>query len=81
MANGSAEDTREALVETIRLMADDLKTNPAAWQNSDLHSFLEAAAAWLEDSDGYYQNIGKVPPATPSWSTLADILQAARSYE
>lgn len=81
MANGSAEDTREALVETIRRMAEDLKANPAAWENRDLHSFLEAAASWLEDSDGYYRNIGKTPPVTPSWSTLGEILQAARSYE
>ncbi|MDP3502849.1 MAG: hypothetical protein Q8S33_21125 [Myxococcales bacterium] len=66
---------------TIRQMADDLRANPAAWENRDLHSFLEAAASWLEDSDGYYRNIGKTPPATPSWSTLGEILQAARSYE
>lgn len=62
-------------------MRTDLANNPQAWENADLGRFLEAFEAWVRDMDGYFENRGEQTPAEPSWSLLATILSAARSYE
>ena len=73
--------SRDDLVAFVRRLRCDLLENRDAWENSTLDSYLEAMAAWIEDSDGYYRNMGQPVPQTPSWKTLADILLAAKVYE
>lgn len=73
--------TRGDLAEFVRNLAADLKQRPEAGENADLGAFLEAASAWNEDMDGYYQTRGESVPSQPDWRTLAEILAAARVYE
>jgi hypothetical protein len=81
--DGRLQDTlsREDLADLVRGLADEFRRKPDDWQNRDLHSYLEAMAAWVEDMDGYYRNRGEVAPDQPTWKTLAQILQAAKVYE
>ncbi len=65
----------------MRALAEALRQRPEAWENADLGPFLEAMSAWIEDMDGYYRNRGEAVPNRPDWSTLAEILAAARVYE
>ncbi|WP_456341017.1 DUF7660 family protein [Streptomyces mirabilis] len=33
------------------------------WENTDLPSFLDALAAWMDDAHGWYRNTGReLPP-------------------
>jgi hypothetical protein len=73
--------TREAFVSFVRSLAHDVRERPDTWENVDLPSFLEAAAAWAESMDGYYANRGERLPERPDWRTFALILAAARVYE
>lgn len=73
--------TREDFVSFIHLLVQDLKDNPSGWENSDLGSFLNAMAAWVEDMDAYYQNQGLPMPDQPDWRLLGHILMAAKIYE
>jgi hypothetical protein len=72
---------RQALADYVSSLAVDLRENPARWENNTLPEFLSSMAAWIEDMDGYYTNQGLKVPESPSWSTLAEILTAARVYE
>ena len=45
-----------------------------------LHT-LEALAAWVKDSDGYFANRNEPFPPHPTWRLFALMLQAARGYE
>jgi hypothetical protein len=75
-------DNRGDLAAFIRDLAEDLRRNRSQWENADLASYLEAAAAWVDDMDGYYKNVrGKPVPELPSWGIFADILAAASKYE
>ncbi len=65
----------------LRQMANDFDANRAAWENADLESFLRAAAAWVEDMDGYYESLGEPAPQEPTWAVVADVFRAAKSYE
>ena len=72
---------REDLAQFLRALHTTLKEKPDEWDNPDLDSFLEAAAAWVEDMEGYYKGKGEAVPNQPAWKTLARILLAARIYE
>lgn len=80
---------RKALIAFIREMQTDLDSSPRAeqvsasspdgpeaggWENSDLPSFLDAMASWIED-------MGDRLPTSPTWETFYDILSAAKIYE
>ena len=73
--------TREDLAAFVSLLLEDCEANADEWQNSDLPSFLEAMAAWIQDMDRYYDaerlDMEKLTP----WRLIADILEASRIYE
>jgi hypothetical protein len=73
--------TPQDLAQFVRALVASLDQDDASWENRDLKSFLAAAAAWIEDMDGYYRNSGQEVPESPSWETVADMLAAARVYE
>jgi len=76
-----AIDSREAFVSFVQSLARDVRERPDTWENADLPSFLEAAAAWTEAMHGFYANRGEQFPGRPDWRTFAWILAAARIYE
>ncbi|MFD4462150.1 hypothetical protein [Nocardia sp. NPDC058480] len=51
------------------------------WNNLTLESFLEALGAWVDDSNGWYQNHGKELPRNGDWTFFARALNAAAIYE
>lgn len=77
----SAVTRREELVAFIAELRDEHRTDPEAWENNDLFGFLDALAAWIEDSPGYWANEGQPEPEQPDWSWVALSLRAATRYE
>lgn len=50
--------------------------------NDTVYLYVQAAAAWLEDADGFYKNIGEARDTKEAdWQLFADILAAALTYE
>lgn len=73
--------TKTDLVRFLHQLSDDFKSNQATWENASIDDYLDAMAAWVEDMDGYYLNVGKQVPEEINWSVIADIIIAARDYE
>lgn len=73
--------TKEELIKLIYLLSKESVMKSNSWRNNDLSSYLEAIASWIEDMDGFYENMGKSLPEKINWSVFADILMAARIYE
>ncbi|MDB5051397.1 MAG: hypothetical protein JWO30_4468 [Fibrobacteres bacterium] len=73
--------TKKDLVDFIRNLIEDLQKNKSTWENPTLETYLEAMAAWIEDSDGYYLNQNRPVPIEPTWNNVADMLIAAKMYE
>jgi hypothetical protein len=46
-----------------------------------LPTFLEAIAAWVADSEGFFRSIGQPIPTPETWKLVAIVLQAATIYE
>ena len=65
----------------IGALRDEYRCNPDSWENNDLERFLDALASWVEDSPGYWANMGQAEPEHPDWSWVALALRAASGYE
>ena len=72
--------SRDDLADFIERLGSELRSG-GSWENSDLESFLEAMAAWTRDMEGYHSNRSALPPVTPEWKTLGEILLGATQYE
>jgi hypothetical protein len=70
---------RERLIVIARELASEAAAG-ATWTNAMTHDYLEAFAAWLADSSGFYANHDRVPPGN-GWEVVADALRAATIYE
>ncbi|MFF0276963.1 hypothetical protein [Streptomyces sp. NPDC004330] len=73
--------SRDELVSFVRELHQDFLRNGHKWENQGLGSFLEALAAWMQDSPGWYRNSGNELPGGGDWTFLARALQAAAAYE
>ncbi|MET9486617.1 hypothetical protein [Nocardia sp. NPDC006630] len=67
-----------ACVDDLRINLQDQRDR---WNNATLESFLEALSAWVDASDGWYQNRGKELPRNGDWTFFARALTAAAVYE
>lgn len=76
-----AVETREDFVRFARTLAEEYARDGRGWENRDLKAFLDAAASWIEDADGYYRGRGETLPSPPGWRLFAHALQAAKVYE
>ena len=74
-------NNRDEFIQFINVLIEDFRINGSLWGNSDLLSFLEAMAAWVEDMDGYYAYKNQALSSNISWNIMADILSAAKIYE
>jgi len=73
--------SRDELVAFVRELHQDYLRRGYEWENQRLDHFLEALAAWMHDSPGWYRNFGKDLPESGDWTFLARALQAATVYE
>ncbi len=75
-------NSRRDLAQFIYALQSDLRLHPENWENQDLHTYLGALAAFLNDAHGYYRNAKlDISADLPSWRLLADCLQAASVYD
>ena len=66
--------------EFIKL-ASSIAKESYNWNYDSPQEYIEAMANWLEDCDGFYNNMNiKMDPQKPSWQIFADALQAATVY-
>ncbi|MCY9669210.1 hypothetical protein M5X11_30525 [Paenibacillus alginolyticus] len=72
--NPNDVSSKDELVAFLHTLRHDLTDNASRWENQTLESFLEAMAAWLNDSDD-------ANAKTPTWSLLATSLLAGKAYE
>uniref|UniRef100_UPI003F686B2E DUF7660 family protein n=1 Tax=Streptomyces polyasparticus TaxID=2767826 RepID=UPI003F686B2E len=65
----------------MKRLREDHSRRGAEWENRTLDRFLEALAAWVEDSPGWYANFGQEMPPQGDWTLFARALSVARVYE
>jgi len=73
--------SKDDLVSFILILIKFLKEYPEDWENITLESYLDALAAWINDMDGYFHNIGEPVPQQPDWELIGRSLMNASNYE
>ena len=77
--------TKEDFLEFTQLLVEDLSSNK--WENNNLVDYLESIKSWVDDMDGYFENmrdfeaLEKIKNNQLDWKILAKILLAATMYE
>jgi hypothetical protein len=75
--------TREDFIDFMSFFVKSIKDGEPI-ENNSVESYLDGIASWVEDMDGYYENMGiadEVKLDSMNWRVLADILVAATMYE
>jgi len=75
--------TREDFIDFMSSFVKSIRDGEPI-ENNSVESYLDGIASWVEDMDGYYENMGianEVKTDSMSWRVLADILVAATMYE
>ena len=73
--------TPQELAEFIRSLKNNYVDSPQSWENADLATYLDAIAAWVKDSDGFFENNDLPRPNSEVWQVVAMVLYAASIYE
>jgi len=77
--SGALAGGRERAAQTARRLSEEA-TSGADWANQPLGRYLQALAAWLDDSDHYYANHHRVRPSN-AWEIINEALRAPTVYE
>lgn len=79
---GEAIASKADFTDFVRLLFHNYRNHPNEWENGSLNLFLQGLVGFVENMEGYYQNLGAaVDLERPGWRVFADILLAARVYE
>ena len=66
--------SKEDFIEFMRLYIPTINY-------SSVRDYLDSLVAWVEDMDGYYNNIGKEMPMNINWDFVARLLYVGSIYE
>lgn len=62
-------------------MLNDNRDNSDEWENKDIQSYLEGIYSWVEDMEGYFENMKLDIPANIDWKFIAILFYVGKIYE
>lgn len=77
----NAIQTKDEFIEFLNLMIKDNEINSEEWENKSITEYLEGMASWVEDMDGYYNNMNLQMPRDIDWKFIATLLYVGKIYE
>ena len=77
----NAIQTKDEFIEFLNLMIKDKEINSEEWENKSITEYLEGMASWVEDMDGYYNNMNLQMPRDIDWKFIATLLYVGKIYE
>lgn len=77
----NAIQTRESFIEFLYFMIKDKENNSEEWKNKSITEYLEGMASWVEEMDGYYNNMKLQMPRDIDWKFIATLLYVGKIYE
>ncbi|WP_184072720.1 DUF7660 family protein [Nocardiopsis mwathae] len=77
----SSIESREDLSRFLIDLAEKVESGAFPCANGGSVDYVRAAGYWVRAMHGFYMNQGEQVPASPDWSTIAQIFSAAFVYE
>lgn len=73
--------SKEELIDFLDFLSKDRSKNKEEWQNNTIEDYLAAIGSWIEDMEGYYENMNLPIPNDENWSFIATLLYIGKIYE
>ncbi|MFJ4657977.1 hypothetical protein ACIP5Y_42480 [Nocardia sp. NPDC088792] len=73
--------SKEELSRYILNLADRVESGSMPMENGSVVAYVRAAAYWVNDSAGFFENNGMEVPENPDWALIGMIFSAACVYE
>ena len=73
--------TKKDFIRFVKLLETDFITNQEEWENTSIDMFLDALAAWTEDTERFGENCNEEISKNIPWRVFAEILLASKIYE
>ncbi len=74
-------NSKDEFIKFVGQLIKDLKNNPETWENPNLDNYLEAMQSWVEDMEGWENNLSIDISTMNVWQLMANILFASKIYE
>ena len=73
--------TKEELIDFLHFLSKDSVKKKEEWQNNTIEDYLTSVASWIEDMEGYYENMNLPMPQNKDWSFIAILFYVGKIYE
>lgn len=73
--------SKEELIDFLYLLSKDSVKKKKEWQNDTIEDYLTSVASWIEDMEGYYENMNLPMPQNVNWSFIAILFYVGKIYE
>lgn len=73
--------SKEELIDFLDFLSKDRSKNKEEWQNNAIEDYLAAISSWMEDMEGYYENMNLPTQNNENWSFIATLFYVGKIYE
>lgn len=68
-------------IEFLEILKNDKSSNANEWENKSIEEYLDGVKSWVEDMDGYYDNMHESVPSNINWEFIALLFYVGKIYE
>ncbi|MBD5546179.1 MAG: hypothetical protein HDQ97_02035 [Lachnospiraceae bacterium] len=74
-------NSKEKFIEFLTELRYDKEQKSDEWENDEITTYLEGICSWVDDMEGYFQNINMDMPNNIDWKFIAMLFYVGKIYE
>jgi len=74
-------NSKEKFMEFLNELRNDKEQRGDEWENVEITTYLEGIRSWVDDMEGYFQNMNVDMPTNIDWKFIATLLYVGKIYE
>ena len=74
-------NSKEDFMIFLTALRYDREQKSEEWENGEITSYLEGICSWVEDMEGYFQNMDINMPTNIDWKFIATLFYVGKIYE
>lgn len=74
-------NSKEDFIKFLTELRLDKEQKSEEWENSEIASYLEGICSWVDDMEGYFDNMQIEMPTDIDWKFIATLFYVGKIYE
>ena len=74
-------NSKEEFLKFMFELRCDKEQKSEEWENGNITSYLEGICSWVEDMEGYFENMDMDIPTDINWKFIATLCYVGKIYE